>query len=61
MSNVVYCFDKNLADKLSTSSKLLKQEIVDGKECWIFIADNKNINFEELDKSKVIISNKLNF
>jgi len=56
----MYCFDKNLADELSMTSKLFKKDIVDGKECWIFIVDNK-INFSELDKSKVFISNRLNF
>ena len=59
-TNFMYCFDKNLADELSMTSKLFKKDIVDNKECWIFIVDNK-INFSELDKSKVFISNRLNF
>jgi len=61
MGNFVYCFDKDLADKLSLTLKLLKQEVMDNKACWIFIVDNNKFNFDELDKSKIIISNRLNF
>lgn len=60
--NFVYCFDKETANKLSTTSKLYKEDIVDGKQCWIYVVDNNNkINFNELDKEKVIITNRLNF
>lgn len=61
MTNFVYCFDKTLADELSTKLKLFKTDIIDGKPCWIFVVDNNKINFNELDKSKIIISNRLNF
>ena len=60
-TSVVYCFDENLANKLSATSKLLKQDIVNNKNCWVFIIDNNKLNFSELDKSKIIISNRLNF
>lgn len=61
MTNFVYCFDKILADKLSLTLKLLKKDIVDNKECWIFTADNNKLQFDELDKTKFIVSNRLNF
>ncbi|MCK9319245.1 hypothetical protein [Methanoculleus sp.] len=61
MGNFVYCFDEDLANKLSLTLKLLKQEMMDGKNCWIFVGDNNKLQFNELDKSKIIISNRLNF
>ncbi len=54
-----YCFDENLANELLKSCKLLKQEVINGNNCWIFVVNNK-LNFSELDKSKIIISNRLN-
>lgn len=61
MTNFVYCFDKTLADELSVKLKLFKTDTVNEKPCWIFIGDNNKLQFNELDKSKVIISNRLNF
>lgn len=61
MKNFVYCFDENLANKLLINLKLFKQDIIDNKPCWIFINDNNKYQFNELDKTKIIISNRLNF
>ena len=60
-ANIAYCFDKETADKLSLTYKLLKKEVIDGKDCWVFIVDNNELQFDELDKTKVYISNRLNF
>lgn len=59
-TNFAYCFDEILANKLLKTYKLLKQEVTNGEKCWIFIVNDK-LNFNELDKSKIIISNRLNF
>lgn len=56
----IYCFDKDLADELSKTLKVLFKNFIDGKECWIFVADNK-IDFNKLDNTKVFVSNRLNF
>ena len=60
-TNIAYCFDKSLAEKLLLTSKLLKKEVIDNKECWVFVVDNNILQFSELDKTKIVLSNRLNF
>lgn len=55
----IYCLDSQLKEELLKQGfKLLNQ--YDDKAVFIF--DNKiNFNFNKIDKSKFILSNRLNF
>jgi len=58
----LYCFDKQEKTKLQNSLKLFQETHIDNKQCWVFIIDNgSKFNFNEIDKSKCVISNRLNF
>ncbi len=53
----IYCLDNELKNELIKKGyKLLNQ--YDGKAVFLF---DKKFNFEKIDKSKFLISNKLNF
>jgi len=58
----IYCFDedyKNELDKLGC--KLIKTDCIDNKDCWIYENQPNIYKFNNLDKKKVLFSNKLNF
>jgi hypothetical protein len=58
----IYCFDEQEKTKLAKSLKLFKKSNVGGKPCWIFLIDKNNkFNFNEVDRSKCVISNRMNF
>lgn len=59
----LYCLDKTLTDKLKSEGFLLLNEtIINNKPAWVFVIDNsKQLNFNKLDKNKVLLTNKLNF
>ena len=58
----VYCFDLEEKNKLQQSLKLYKESNIDNKQCWIFAIDKeKKFNFESVDKSKCVITDKISF
>lgn len=61
----MYVIDKTLAKKYQNEGfNLLQQTQIGDKPTWIFSITNekdKNLNFESLDKSKVLFTNKLMF
>ena len=58
----IYCFDKQEKYKLQKELKLFQESKIDNKQCWIFIIDTNNkFNFNQIDKSKCVVSNKLMF
>lgn len=58
----IYCFDKEEKNKLQKQLELYDESYINHRRCWIFVVDNINkFNFNEVDKSKCIISNKLRF
>lgn len=60
----IYCFDEHEKNKLLNEKQLkLHQETnIDDKKCWIFVADQGGkINFNEVDKSKCLMTNKMMF
>lgn len=57
----MYCFDNETKDKLIKKGfKFLKETQVSGSKAYIFISNDK-LNFNEIDRNKVLLSNKLNF
>lgn len=56
----IYCFDEQEKDKLQKQLKLFKESNIDNKKCWIFLIDNK-FKFENVDKSKCIITDRMTF
>jgi len=57
----IYCFDSQEKDKLQKQLKLFKESNIDNKRCWIFLIDNNKFNFESIDKSKCVVSNRMTF
>jgi len=58
----IYCFDLKEKEKLQTQLKLFKESIVDNKQCWIFCIDKSNqFNFDCIDQTKCLITNKMIF
>lgn len=58
----IYCFDEQEKTKLEKHLTLYKESNIDNKECWIFIIENVNkFDFNEIDRSKCIISSRLGF
>jgi hypothetical protein len=58
----LYCFDEQEIQKLQKSFKLHQETILDNKKCSIFVIDQSNkINFDKIDRSKCIVTNKLMF
>jgi len=58
----IYCFDEQEKHKLQKELKLFQESKIDNKQCWIFIIDTNNkFNFNQIDKSKCVVSNKLMF
>jgi len=58
----IYCFDEQEKRKLNKELKLFQESKIDNKQCWIFIIDTNNkFNFNQIDKSKCVVSNKLMF
>ena len=58
----IYCFDEQEKYKLQEELKLFQESKIDNKQCWIFIIDTNNkFNFNQIDKSKCVVSNKLMF
>lgn len=58
----LYCFDLEEKNKLQKQFKLFKESNVDSKQCWIFCIDESNkLNFDCIDKSKCLITNKMTF
>jgi len=58
----IYCFDLEEKNKLQQSNKLLKESNIDNKQCWIFAIDKeKKFNFNTIDKSKCIVTNRMMF
>jgi len=58
----IYCFDEQEKHKLEKILKLFQESKIDNKQCWIFIIDTNNkFNFNQIDKSKCVVSNKLMF
>jgi len=56
----IYCLDDKLKqDLLKQGFKLLNE--YDGKAVFIFDNSSAKFNFDKVDKSKYILSNKLNF
>lgn len=57
----MYCFDNETKDKLIKKGfKFLKEAQMNGSKAYIFISNDK-LNFDEIDRNKVLLSNKLNF
>lgn len=62
MSKFIYVLDKVLANKYQSEGLILMQEIIiDDKRVWIFSTNNKELNFESVDKNKVLFTNRLMF
>lgn len=57
----IYCFDSQEKEKLQKQLKLFKESNIDNKQCWVFIIDNNKFNFESIDKSKCVVSNRMTF
>lgn len=58
---LIYCIDKNYKDSLIKKGlHFIKEEVIDGRVVYLF-AMNEKINFDKLDKGKVLKSNKMNF
>jgi len=57
----IYCFDLDEKNKLQQSLKLYKESNIDNKQCWIFIVKDKKFNFNLIDKSKCVVTNRMMF
>ena len=57
----IYCFDEQEKNKLQKQLNLYKESNIDNKKCWIFIVKDKKFNFNLIDRSKCIISDRLRF
>ena len=57
----IYCFDLDEKNKLQQSLKLYKESNIDNKQCWIFIIKDEKFNFNLIDKSKCVVSNRMTF
>ena len=59
----IYCFDEQEKLKLQSQQlKIFQETNIDNKKCWVFTIDaNNKFNFNQIDKSKCIISNKMTF
>ncbi len=57
----IYCFDEQEKEKLQKQLNLFKESNIDNKKCWIFLMDNNKFNFENIDKSKCAVSNRMTF
>lgn len=58
----IYCFDLEEKNKLQKQLKLFRESNIDNRQCWIFAIQKDNkFNFNSIDKSKCIITNKLTF
>ena len=57
----IYCFDEEYKHILIKKGlHFIRQEIVDEKVVYLFTQNNK-LSFDELDKTKVILSNVMRF
>lgn len=54
----ICCFDKNLRDKLIESGLMI---LKDDQNKSVFVLDKQKFNFEGVDKTKFIITNRLTF
>jgi len=58
----IYCFDLEEKNKLQKQLKLFRESNIDNKQCWIFtVQQNNKFNFNSIDKSKCLITNKMTF
>lgn len=61
---LIYCMDREISERLKQDYKLLKQDVVSNKPCWVFIVDDINsfnLKFSDVGSGKIIISNRLTF
>lgn len=57
----IYCVDEKYKNELIKKGlSFIKEEVIDGKTVYLFAINNK-INFDELDKNKVFMSNMMRF
>lgn len=63
LNKFIYVLDKTLADDYMSSKGFLFMHTIriGNREAWIFSIDNKKLNFENIDKSKVLFMDKLMF
>jgi hypothetical protein len=58
----IYCFDEQEKIKLAKQLKLFQETQVGEKRCWVFIINKgSKFNFSEIDKSKCVVSDRINF
>jgi hypothetical protein len=58
----IYCFDEKEMKKLNKRLILLRNTTLAEKNCWIFaVPKNSKFKYEKLDKTKCLVTNKLNF
>jgi len=59
----IYCFDEQEKIKLQSQQlKLFQETHIDNKQCWVFAIDTNNkFNFNHIDKSKCVVSNRIMF
>lgn len=58
----IYCFDEQEKQKLQNQLKLYQESNIDNKKCWIFVVDKQQkFNFNQINRSKCVISDRLRF
>jgi len=59
----IYCFDEQEKIKLQSQQlKLFQETHINNKQCWVFAIDTNNkFNFNQIDKSKCVVSNRIMF
>lgn len=61
MNKFIMCFDEETKEILeSQGCRQLYCKQIDDKQCWVYQNSNK-LNFDKIDGSKVILTNRLNF
>ena len=61
MTKFMKVIDEEFANKcLLQGLKLLNKDKIDNKDIWVFVV-NKKLNFSKEEKTKFILTNRLNF
>ena len=59
----IYVLDETLANdyKLDKSFLFMHETIIKNEKAWVFNINNKKLNFENVDRHKILFTNKLMF
>jgi hypothetical protein len=57
----VYCFDEEEKMKLQKKFKIFKETQLGDKHCWVFLFNKDKFSLDDIDKSKCVVTERMNF